>query len=260
MDRHGVERMLIGGAAPEESPALAEASSISEGRLMPVAAIDPRRPDATDDLDRLLQEGFAGLQLFPGVDGLALAGDEVRAVLDVAARNSALVIVHCGLISTRLADAVGLERRIDLRAADPLAIIPLADEYPALPFVVPAFGGGFFRETLMAGRQCENVHVDTSTDQSWISTQGRPKTLGDVFERTLEVFGPERILFATGSGSFPAGWRHERRTEQREAAGACGLGPDDMARIFAGNAERLLRRDPPGLAGPRASEPILVCG
>jgi len=109
-----------------------------------------------------------------------------------------------------------------------------------VPFVIPHFGAGFFRETLMAGSQCSNIYTDTSSTNSWMKTQAPQLTLRDVFERALGVFGPERILFGTDSNVFPAGWRADRRAEQRELLHALEVPAADQLKIFAGNAMRLL--------------------
>ncbi len=98
----------------------------------------------------------------------------------------------------------------------------------------------FFREALIAGAQCPNVYVDTSSSNSWIKTQPQKTTLRDVFERAVEVFGPERILFGTDSNVFPAGWRKERLEEQRAALDGCGASEADQELSFSGNARRLL--------------------
>ena len=137
-------------------------------------------------------------------------------------------------------DLLGLPRATDLNYANPLGLIPAANAHPRTTFVVPHFGAGFLRETLMAGSQCANVVVDTSSSNSWIATQATKLTLRDVFERALGVFGPERILFGTDSNTFPTGWRADRRDEQLEIVRALGIPRADVEAIFANNARRLL--------------------
>ena len=92
----------------------------------------------------------------------------------------------------------------------------------------------------MAGAQCENVYVDSSSTNSWRKTQPGAPDLPQVFERALEVFSAERVLFGTDSNVFPAGWRAERLAEQREALGALSLSDADQSAIFGGNAARLV--------------------
>ena len=92
----------------------------------------------------------------------------------------------------------------------------------------------------MAGAQCPNIHVDTSSSNSWIGAMPGFMTLPHVFERALGVFGPERILFGTDSGVFPAGWRHDRLAEQLKALRRVSVPTAHVDAILAGNAERLL--------------------
>tara|TARA_R110002072_G_scaffold36858_5_gene108229 strand:- start:3770 stop:3973 length:204 start_codon:yes stop_codon:yes gene_type:complete len=64
--------------------------------------------------------------------------------------------------------------------------------------------------------------------------------LTDVFARALDVFGPERIVFGTDSGPFPAGWRKDRLLEQTKILNDLGIDAADQQSIFAGNAARIL--------------------
>ena len=53
---------------------------------------------------------------------------------------------------------LGLPSRFDLSLGDPLAISRLALAHPRLPFIVPHFGAGMLRETMMAADACPNIH------------------------------------------------------------------------------------------------------
>jgi predicted TIM-barrel fold metal-dependent hydrolase len=150
--------------------------------------------------------------------------------------------VHCGLLVVKLRDLLGLPRRYDLRCANPLDLVPVADAHPEATFCVPHFGGGFFRETLLAGAQCRNIVTDTSSTNSWVRTQPGNPTLRDVFERALDVLGPERVLFGTDSNTFPAGWRKERFDAQLAICEDLGLTGDERELVFGGAAQRILAR------------------
>lgn len=242
IDTYGLHHLVSFASVPEEASVLAEAAAASDGRIVPFLVVDPTRPDAVERLDvALAKQGFRGALFFPAMHRYRLDGPEAAEVFDVLARYRATAIVHCGILQVRLRDLFGLPRGYDLRLADPLTLIPAADAHPDASFVIPHFGAGLFRETLIAGTQCANVLVDTSSSNSWRSTQTRPIELADVFERTLRVFGPERILFGTDSSVFPRGWRREILLAQREALGACGVSGADRARILGGNARDLLR-------------------
>src|SRR5207249_331772 len=100
-----------------------------------------------------------------------------------------------------------------------------AVRFPSVPVIVPHFGAGFFREALMAAELCPNVHLDTSSSNSWVKyVPGL--TLTEVFRRALAVAGPNRLIFRTASSVFPRGWRG---AVLRVAGGRCLRLPLDGA-------------------------------
>ena len=242
MDGYGVSYLVSFASVPQEAPVLAEAAERSGGRIVPFVVVDPTQRAAAERLDGWLDEhGFRGALLFPAMNRFHLDGPEAAEVFAVVARHRAVAVVHCGLLKVRVRDLFGLPRGYDVSLANPLALIPAADAHPDATFVIPHFGAGFFRETLLAGAQCPNVYVDTSSSNAWTSTQPGSLELADVFERALAVFGPERVLFGTDSSVFPRGWRRDLFLAQREALGACGIREVDRERILGGNARALLR-------------------
>jgi predicted TIM-barrel fold metal-dependent hydrolase len=247
LDRYGVGHLVSFASAPEEAPAVAEAVRLSEGRLSGMVVVDPKRPEAAERLAASLDDdGFRGALLFPAMHAYSIQAPEAAEVLGVLEERGSVAVVHCGLLRVALREAFGHPRCYDPGLSNPLALVPVANAFPNVSFVVPHFGAGFFRETLMAGTQCSNVLVDTSSSNSWIQTQPEAPSLADVFERALRVFGPERILFGTDSSTFPRGWRQDVLRAQREALGACGLDAPARERILGGNASRLLGLDVSG--------------
>lgn len=244
MDRYGVGHLVSFASVPEEVPVLAEVARRSAGRLTPFGIVNPLGPEAPERVEAMLGElGYRGILLFPAMHRFDVAGPEAKAVLDVLDEHAATAVVHCGVLKVALRDRFGLPRDYDVRLADPLRVGRAADAHPDSFFVVPHFGGGFLREVLMAGSMAENLYVDTSSSNAWLATQPAALGLVDVFQRCLEVFGAERILFGTDSSVFPRGWRQDILTAQREALGACGTSHSDRGRIFGGNAAELLGFD-----------------
>jgi len=241
LDRHGIEHLCTFASLPEELAEVGAAALASGGRMSGFALVHPKLPGATDKAEQALDGGgHKGVLLFPALHGYSIDQPELKPLLAQLERRKAIVFVHCGLFVVKLRDLLGFPRTQDLRRADPLALIPVANAYPNVRFVIPHFGAGFLRETLMAGAQCPNVHVDTSSSHSWIRTQSPRVTLREVFERALEVFGVARVLFGTDSTTFPAGWQRARHEEQRAALAELGASADDQELIFAGNARKLL--------------------
>ena len=245
MHAHAIEHLCSFASLPEELPEVAAASLASGGRISGFALLNPRVPGAAEKAEQALAGGgHKGVLLFPALHGYGIDTAEVRPLLEVLERRRAIAFVHCGLFAVKLRDLLGFPRTQDLRHADPLALVPVANAFPHVRFVIPHFGAGFLRETLMAGAQCPNVHVDTSSSHSWMATHCPRPTLREVFERALEVFGPARVLFGTDSTTFPAGWQRARHEEQRLALAQLGATAQDQEAIFGGNARRLLGLQP----------------
>lgn len=240
LDRHGVAKAVAFASSPEEWSDVAEAARIAAGRLVPVALLNPKAAGAPERARDLLgKQGYRGILLFPALHHYRLSGPELAAVLAVVAEVGGVVYAQCGMLKVPLRDHLGLPKTVDLSYANPLDLVPAANAFPKVPFVVPHFGAGFFRETLMAGSQCENVFVDTSSSNSWTAVEPSAPSLADVFRLAAGVFGTERILFGTDSATFPRGWRHDLLLAQREAMEAAGLSSADIDRVLGGNAARM---------------------
>ncbi len=242
-DRHGVEQLCAFASLPEEIPSLAAAGRHAAGRITPFALVNPNQPGEAEKARALIREqGFGGVLLFPAMHHYQIGGAEAEPLLAVLDELRAICYVHCGLLIVKLRDRLGLPRTQDLSYADPLSLVPAAQRHPGASFVIPHFGAGFLREALMAGVQCANVHLDSSSSNSWVATQVPPIDLAGVFRSALKVVGAERILFGTDSNIFPAGWRADRLAEQRAALAAAGASTAAVDQVLGGNAQRLLAR------------------
>ena len=140
---------------------------------------------------------------------------EARAVLTEVAGASGFAVVQCGLLQVKVRDLLGLPRPVDLSFANPLDLIPAANAFPRVPFVIPHLGAGFLRETLMAGAQCENVLVDTSSSNSWLSTQTPPLDLAGRFAPRSPSSAPSASSSGPTPRPSPAGGGGYRRPAGR---------------------------------------------
>jgi uncharacterized protein len=168
-----------------------------------------------------------------------LHDDRVHQIVSVAAAHpGTAVFVHCGVLSVGVRSKLGLASRFDLRLGDPLGVARLALTFPEVPFIIPHFGAGLFREALMAADTCSNIYLDTSSSNGWIRyTSGL--TLETVFSTALSVVGASRLLFGTDSSFFPRGWQKPVFDAQKTALATLGHTAADEALIFGGNFDRL---------------------
>lgn len=240
LDASGVARASLIASVPGDEDAVAAAVARHPARFVGFFMLDPSADDAVSRTRRALGElGLKVLCLFPAMHHVPLGDSRVHEVIEIAAAHpGAAVFVHCGVLSVGVRRKLGLPSKFDLRLGDPLGVARLALAYPDLPFIIPHMGAGMFREALVAADTCANIHLDTSSSNSWIRyTPGL--TLEAVLTTAVSVAGARRLLFGTDSSFFPRGWQRGIYDAQRNALTAIGVSPEDQALIFGGNFARL---------------------
>jgi predicted TIM-barrel fold metal-dependent hydrolase len=243
LDTHGVGRAALIASVPVDEESVAAAITRYPDRLVGFFMLDPSAADAVERTRRAIEEmGLRGLCLFPAMNHVPLTDSRVQQVVEIAAsRPGTAVFVHCGVLSVGVRRKLGLPSKFDLRLGDPLGVARLALAYPNLPFIIPHFGAGMFREALIAADTCPNIHLDTSSSNSWIRyTPGL--TLEAVLRTALAVAGARRLLFGTDSSFFPRGWQRAIYDSQKAALDAIGLPAEEQSLIFDGNFDRIFVR------------------
>ncbi len=241
MDAKGVNRMVLMASAVGDEESAAAAVKAFPERITGYFMLDPTKPDAAVRVRRALRElGLRGVALFPAMHHFSAADERVWPILEAAAERNALVFVHFGLLKIAIRDRLGLPSKFDMRYSNPLDLHKAAKDFPRVNFQVPHFGCGFFREALMLGDLCENVHLDTSSSNAWVKQMPYPLALRDLFEKSLAVFGPSRLLFGSDSTVFPRGWRADVLRDQCQVLADLKVSAADAAAILGGNLTRLL--------------------
>lgn len=241
MDKHGVDRMVLMASAVGDEESAAAAAKAYPERIAGYFMLDPTKPDAAVRARHaILQLGLQGIALFPAMHHCSAADERVWPIYHAAAERNAVVFVHFGLLKIAIRDRLGLPSKFDMRFSNPLDLHKAAKEFPNLNFQVPHFGCGFFREALMLGDLCPNVHLDTSSSNAWAKLMPSPLTLRDLFEKSLAVYGPSRLLFGTDSTVFPRGLRAEIFRDQVQVLADLKVSAGDAAAILGGNLSRLL--------------------
>ena len=240
MDACGVQRASLIASVPGDEASVAVATARHPSRIVGFFMLDPSAADApARTRHALTDQGLKGLCLFPAMHHVPLDDDRTLRVVEAAAScPGAVVFVHCGVLSIGVRRKLGLPSRFDLRLGDPLAVSRLALAFPRVPFIVPHFGAGLLREALMAADACANVHLDTSSSNSWVK-YAPGLTLDAVFKAALAVAGPSRLLFGSDSSFFPRGWQRAIYEQQAQIVDRIGLGAPEAALIFGGNFDRL---------------------
>ena len=244
LDTHRIDKAALIASLPGDADAVAKAVALNASRFVGFFMLDPTREDAIAYAERALDEGLRTICLFPAMHRYALHDERVARVFDLAAGrrggtvDSIAVFVHCGLLSVGIRKKLKLPSPYEMRFGNPLDLHGIALRYPQVPIVIPHFGAGMLREALMLADCCPNVHLDTSSSNSWIKyIPGL--TIEQVFKTALDVVGPDRLIFGTDSSFFPRGWQRVIYDQQRTALNAIGVGEAVQKKIFGENFARL---------------------
>ena len=239
LDRHKVSRAALIASVPGDEDAVAAAVRLHPDRFVGFFLLNAAAPDAEERARRGFGElGLRCACLFAAMHRYRLDDPRVAAIFEIAAAHRGAIFAHCGYLSIEARTRLRLPSGFNLRFGDPLALAATALQFPTVPVIVPHFGGGFFREALMAADACPTIHFDTSSSNGWVKYLPG-LTLADVFRQALLVAGADRVIFGTDSSFFPRGWRRVICGAQRAALEEIGAEPETREKIFSGNFDRL---------------------
>ncbi len=241
LDGHHVKHCALMASLPGEEAAVQEAVRMFPDRLVGMFMADPTADGAPRRTVEALASGrLRVVCLFPAMHGYRLDSELALNLFRAADEGGArAVFVHCGQLSVGVRKMLGLPSRFDVRLGNPLDLHPALSAHLDLPVILPHFGAGFSREALMLADMHPNVHLDTSSSNSWVKFHFG-LTLQQVFAQALQVLGPARLLFGTDSSFFPRGWQAPILRQQRQLVRGLGVSAADQEAIFRGNFERLL--------------------
>jgi predicted TIM-barrel fold metal-dependent hydrolase len=241
MDKYGIERLVMFTSVPGDHDSVAAAVRAFPERITGYIMLDPTQPNAVDLLRQGMQrQGLKGVTLFPAMHHFYAYDERLYPLYQAAAELGIPVFMHFGVLKVSIRDKLGLPNVFDLRYADPIDLHQAAIDFPSATFIIPHFGCGYFREVLMLGAQAPNVYVDTSSSNTWLTYMPSHLDLKTVFDKTLQVFGPHRILFGTDSNVFPRGWRQDIFQQQVEILRELNTTRESVELILGGNIVRLL--------------------
>ncbi len=240
LDRHGISRAALIASMPGDAASVAAAVERHPSRFVGFFMVDPTQANAAVSTAYALDRDRMGaICLYPAMHRYSLHDERARKIVEVAAsRPGTAVFVHCGVLSVGIRKKLGLPSPFDIRFSNPAALHAVALAYPAVPFIVPHFGAGYFREALMLADLCPNVVLDTSSSNAWMRYHP-DLTLRAVFRQALAVAGPERLVFGSDSSFFPRGWVATVYEQQTTALDEIGASAEVKNAIFGGNFDRL---------------------
>lgn len=247
LDKHGVAKASLIASVPGDGGSVIAAVRRHPERFYGYIMVNPAAPGSDAQVKTALASGHIhAVCFFPAMHRYSMHDDRVTALLELLAARQAQVprpgivaFVHCGVLSVGVRKMLGLPSLFDMRYSNPIDLHGVALRYPQLRFVLPHFGAGYLREALMLCDLCPNVHLDTSSSNSWMRYEEAHLDLRIVFKRALEVAGPRRLLFGTDSSFFPRGWNASIFETQSKALYEIGVTEEVARLIFHDNLVRL---------------------
>ncbi len=232
LDRNGVDHAIflpISGALDE----LDEFVSLHPERFSAYVYLDdPTTKAAVKNFrKRVKSGGFRGLKLYPSIQQVSAADKKMFPLYEAAAELNVPILFHFGITFAPVAD---------YRYTNPMDLYLPSRLFPDTRFIIAHFGAGYFRELLLLGFHAQNIHVDTSGTNNWRLYMPKVPPLKDIFKRTIEVYGAEKVLFGTDSMlNDKAGYRTHILSEQRKALHSLRIKKEDREKILGGNAARI---------------------
>ena len=241
LDRCGVSKTVLIASVPGDAESVIAAVRAHPERFLGYVMVNPAAPGTAAQVEAALSTGHIhALCFFPAMHRYSIQDDRAVALLELlAARPGTAAFVHCGVLSVGVRKLIGLPSLFDMKFSNPIDLHAVALRFPQLPFLVPHFGAGYLREALMLCDLCPNVHLDTSSSNSWMRYEEAHVDLRTVFRRALEVVGPQRLLFGTDSSFFPRGWNAAIFEMQSKALYEIGANEEVARLIFHDNLVRL---------------------
>lgn len=167
---------------------LARAAATSDGRLVPLARVDPwDGPAAVAELRRAVGNGARGLFLHPGEEHFRVNDDRVRPIVETAAELGVPVVVAAG----------------SHLFSEPLQLGHAAQFAPGNPFVLT--NGGQFNISGLMGFDAE---LALANENVLVQTSGMYRE--DFLEGVVATFGPERLMFATAAPQMDMSYERKR--------------------------------------------------
>ncbi len=162
----------------------AKAAQKHQGRLLSMASIDPRRPDAPALLRHCLSEfKMNGLKWHPD-NGYYPNSKEAYAVLEVANEFGVPLLTHCGLLA-----------RARAKYTHPLHLDDVALDFPNLQIIAAHMGHMWWQEWAAIAQYKANLSGDMAMWQ--LLAVAKPALFRRTLRNILDIIGHEQVLFSS---------------------------------------------------------------
>ncbi len=238
MEESGVDISIVLPVATSPSQVITcnnSSLSINEekaGRIISFGAMHPDYEDYKSELRRIKDAGIKGIKFHPDYQKTMIDDIKYKRIIDTASELGLITLIHAGL-------DIGLPGPIH---AVPTGIKNLLVDVKPEKMVLAHMGGFSLWEEVIEVLAGENVYLDTAfslgtinySDECPIGMKKHSMMSPELFMKMLNVFGEDKLLFATDSP-----WGGQKET--LEAFSGLGLTAIQRRKILGENAVKLLK-------------------
>ena len=162
LDRADLGRAALIGSVPGDEASVAIAVARHPSRFVG-SSCSTRRPQTLPPRRHAVRAAGAPLLcLSPGHATLLAARSPVTRSSRSPKHPAPQLFVHCGALSVGVRKSSGCPAVLTCISESTRPACP-SHRFSSVPFIIPHFGAGLFREALLLADVCPNVHLDTSS-------------------------------------------------------------------------------------------------
>ena len=219
MEQHGIAvsvTLPVSTRAKQTQPINAfSIEALGDERLVPFGTIHPEYAGYAGEIARLKAAGVKGVKFHPDYQSFFVDEERMFPIYQALSDAGLIVLFHAG---------------VDIGLKPPYHCLPeklarVLDAFPSMIVVAAHFGGFQMWDDVDRHLVGRNLYLETSFTLSWLE----PSKFTDMARR----HGIERVLFGTDSP-----WADQGR--EIELVSRSGLTEDELGKVFAANADRLL--------------------
>lgn len=239
MDEAGIDKSVIFGvdwayavtgepriSNREQNRFYADLAKKWEGRLIALAALDPRRPDVIEQAKQAIEEwGMKGFKLHPSA-GFFPQDPLCFPLYEKCAEWKVPIVFHSG----------GLE--LSWEYGQPMYIASAAERFPEVKMVMAHAGGESWQQALVAATVIPNVYLDISTRQMDLCIN--PDSFYRWLRNLIDWAGPLKIMFASDA-PLPTFWLPQKDWVKaiKEPKTEVSFTPEEKEAILGKTAENV---------------------
>lgn len=244
IDKWKIERLVLIASIPGDEDSVLKAVTAYPQRFTPFFTIEPNSNLMLENATaRLKEQKFRGILLYPALYQINVQDLWLEPLYELANSERAIIVTQFGSLPLKAREYAGIDNIYSEEYSNPQDLIPVAKKYPDISFIIPSFGAGRFLEVLEAGKECSNLFVNTSGSNLWLQDNPEKLDLRQVFSKTLNVFGADRIVFGSDSGFLPRGYRYDILDNQIKTLQEMRIQTCDLKKIFYDNLEGLIAKN-----------------